>query len=67
MVVELAGSPDVPAVRLAARTAHFVRAALLANLEILEMIGADEPGVTIDLVAPVDIQVADTARLLTAR
>lgn len=48
--LHLAGSADVIGTRLAGRTGHFMPAALLrSQLDTLEPLGADEPGVTVDV------------------
>jgi gluconokinase len=46
----LNGSAELIARRLAARSGHFMPAALLrSQFEILEQLGGDEPGVTVDI------------------
>ncbi|KAA9105696.1 gluconokinase [Microbacterium rhizomatis] len=53
--VFLDGAPDVLHARAAARTGHFMPAALLdSQLALLEPLQADERGVRIDVVAPID-------------
>ncbi|HVI96112.1 MAG TPA: gluconokinase [Anaeromyxobacter sp.] len=53
--VHLAGTPPLIAARTHARTGHFMPERLLASqYAILEPLGADEPGVTLDVSAPVD-------------
>ena len=53
--LHLSGSADVISRRLAARTGHFMPAALLrSQLDTLEPLGADEPGVTVDVDRDVD-------------
>ena len=53
--VHLAGAPERIAARTHARTGHFMPERLLASqYAILEPLGADEPGVTLDVSAPVD-------------
>jgi gluconokinase len=48
--LHLRGSPELIASRLAARSGHFMRAALLrSQFDALEPLGADEHGVVIDL------------------
>ncbi len=47
--LHLAGSPELISGRLAARTGHFMPAALLrSQFDALEPLGADESGVTVD-------------------
>jgi carbohydrate kinase (thermoresistant glucokinase family) len=51
----LSGSPELIAGRLGARPGHFMPAALLrSQLDALEPLGADEPGVTVDAGQGVD-------------
>jgi len=51
----LCGAPAVIAARVAARTGHFMPAALLrSQFEALEPLGADEAGVTVDVDRNVD-------------
>jgi gluconokinase len=51
----LSGSPELMAARLAARSGHFMPAALLqSQLDALEPLGADEAGVTVDAGQGVD-------------
>lgn len=51
----LSGSPELIGARLAARSDHFMPAALLrSQLDTLEPLGADEPGVTVDIDQGVD-------------
>lgn len=53
--LHLAGSPALIGGRLAARTGHFMPAALLrSQFDALEPLGADEAGVTVDVGQPVD-------------
>ncbi|OBH50241.1 gluconokinase [Mycobacterium sp. E2479] len=53
--VHLAGSAEVIADRLAARTDHFMPAALLrSQLDTLEPLGPDEAGLTVDIGPDVD-------------
>ncbi len=48
--LHLGGSADVIGRRLAARTGHFMPAALLrSQLDTLEPLGADEAGMTVDI------------------
>ena len=48
--LHLSGSPELIGRRLAARTGHFMPAALLrSQFEVLEPLGADEAGVTMDV------------------
>ncbi len=54
--LHLRGSADVIGRRLAARTGHFMPAALLqSQLDALEPLGADEAGVTVDVDQGVDV------------
>ena len=51
----LDGSPETIARRVVARSGHFMPAALLrSQFETLEPLGADEPGVTVDIGHTVD-------------
>jgi gluconokinase len=51
----LSGSPELIAARLAARSGHFMPAALLqSQFDALEPLGADEAGVTVDAGQAVD-------------
>jgi gluconokinase len=51
----LRGSPETIGARLAARSGHFMPAALLGSqFDALEPLGADEPGVTVDIDQGVD-------------
>ncbi|MEE6139174.1 gluconokinase [Mycobacterium sp. 050128] len=51
----LSGSPELIEARLAARSHHFMPAALLrSQLDTLEPLGADEPGRTVDIDRGVD-------------
>jgi len=51
----LNGSPEMIGRRLAARSGHFMPAALLrSQFEALEPLGVDEPGVTVDIGGSVD-------------
>jgi gluconokinase len=51
----LRGSPETIGARLAARSDHFMPAALLrSQFDALEPLGADEPGVTVDIDQGVD-------------
>lgn len=53
--LHLAGSPELIGSRLAARTGHFMPAALLrSQFETLEPLAADEPGCTVDIDQDVD-------------
>jgi gluconokinase len=53
--LHLSGSPELIARRVAGRTGHFMPASLLkSQFEILEPLGADEDGVTIDVGETVD-------------
>lgn len=53
--LHLAGSPELIGRRLAARTGHFMPAALLrSQFETLQPLGADEAGVTVDVDHGVD-------------
>ncbi len=53
--LHLAGSPELITSRLAARTGHFMPAALLrSQFDALEPLGADEAGVTVDVGHDVD-------------
>jgi gluconokinase len=55
----LSGSPELIARRLAARSGHFMPAALLqSQFETLEPLGADEAGVTVDIDQDVDAIIA---------
>ncbi|ABS24809.1 gluconokinase [Anaeromyxobacter sp. Fw109-5] len=57
--VHLAGTPELLAKRVHARTGHFMPERLLASqLAALEPLGADERGVTIDVTAPLEEVVA---------
>lgn len=48
--LHLRGRPELIALRLAARPGHFMPATLLqSQLDTLEPLGADEPGVTVDI------------------
>lgn len=59
MMVHLAGPRDLVARRLAARRGHFMPAELLdSQYAELEPLGADEPGVTVDIAKPPD-RIAD--------
>ncbi len=58
--LHLAGSPELIGGRLAARSGHFMPAALLqSQFEALEPLGADEPGKTIDASQQVEAIVDD--------
>lgn len=51
----LAGSPELIATRIASRSGHFMPTALLrSQFEDLQPLGADEPGVTVDIGQDVD-------------
>jgi carbohydrate kinase (thermoresistant glucokinase family) len=53
--LHLAGSPELIAGRIAARTGHFMPAELLrSQFQALEPLGADEAGVTVDVDQGVD-------------
>jgi gluconokinase len=53
--LHLSGSPELIARRVAGRTGHFMPASLLkSQFEMLEPLGADEDGVTIDVGETVD-------------
>lgn len=53
--LHLAGSPALIGGRLAARTGHFMPAALLrSQFDALEQLAADEPGATVDVGRDVD-------------
>jgi gluconokinase len=53
--LHLSGSPELISSRLAARSGHFMPAALLrSQLDTLEPLGADEAGVTVDIGQDVD-------------
>jgi carbohydrate kinase (thermoresistant glucokinase family) len=53
--LHLAGSPELIGGRLAARSGHFMPAALLrSQFDALEPLGADEAGVTVDAGQGVD-------------
>jgi gluconokinase len=53
--VHLSGSAELIGARLAARSGHFMPAALLrSQFEVLEPLGADEAGVTVDVGRGVD-------------
>ncbi|OBK65127.1 gluconokinase [Mycobacterium sp. 1165178.9] len=53
--VHLSGSPELIGGRLAARTEHFMPAALLrSQLDTLEPLGPDEAGMTVDIGPEVD-------------
>ena len=53
--VHLAGTPPLIAARAHVRTGHFMPERLLASqYAILEPLGPDEPGVTLDVAEPVD-------------
>lgn len=57
--VHLAGTPEVLAERMQGRSEHFMPASLLASqLATLEPLGADEPGIVLDIDAPVPAVVA---------
>jgi gluconokinase len=57
--VHLHGSHDVLAQRIARRQGHFMPASLLdSQLATLEMPGADEPALTIDIAGPRDAVIA---------
>jgi len=57
--LHLSGAPAVIAGRVAARTGHFMPAALLrSQFEALEPLGADEPGVTVDVEMDVETIIA---------
>jgi gluconokinase len=56
----LSGSPELIGARLAARSGHFMPAALLrSQFDALEPLGADEAGVTVDAGQDIDA-IADT-------
>jgi gluconokinase len=56
----LSGSPETISARLAARSGHFMPAALLrSQFDALEPLGLDEPGFTVDIRHDVDTIVAD--------
>lgn len=58
--LHLSGSAELIADRLAARTDHFMPAALLrSQLDTLETLGSDEAGITIDAGREVDAIVGD--------
>ncbi|MFC7615968.1 gluconokinase [Actinokineospora soli] len=60
--LHLHGSPEVIASRMAGRTGHFMPPSLLASqLADLEPLGADEPGMTVDVTRPVAEIVAEAA------
>lgn len=61
--LHLAGSPALIGVRLAARTGHFMPAALLrSQFDALEPLGADESGVTLSVDRDADAIVEDYLR-----
>lgn len=56
LFVYLSGRPELIAERLRSRRGHFMPAALLpSQLAILEPLGPDEPGLTVDVSAPPDV------------
>jgi gluconokinase len=58
-VVQLTGDPTVIAERQASRPGHFMPTSLMASqLALLEPLAPDEPGVILDVAAPVDRLVA---------
>lgn len=58
--LHLAGSPELIGGRLAARSGHFMPAALLrSQFDALEPLGPDEPGKTVDASQPVEAIVDD--------
>lgn len=55
LFVHLVGSPELLAERMAGREGHFMPSSLLASqLETLEPLGADEPGVVVDVSGSID-------------
>lgn len=62
LFVHLTGSEELLAERAAGRVGHFMPPSLLASqLALLEPIGLDERGLTIDVAAPADAIVAEAA------
>ena len=63
--VHLVGSPDLLAERMDNRLGHFMPSSLLASqLETLEPLEADEPGVVVDVSATIDAMVAQVLEFL---
>jgi carbohydrate kinase (thermoresistant glucokinase family) len=64
--VHLHGTRELLAQRMGARPNHFMPVALLdSQLNTLELLGADEPGVMLDIALPVDQLVAAAKASLT--
>ena len=65
LFVHLAGSPDLLAQRLNARSDHFMPASLLpSQLEALEPLQDDEPGIVVDVDNDLDTIVAEVIGVL---
>ena len=68
LFVHLAGSREVIAARMAARSGHFMPASLLdSQFATLEPPGPDEAAITVDINQPLDRQVAEILRRLELR
>ena len=68
LFVHLAGSPDLIAKRLNARSDHFMPASLRpSQLETLEPLQADEPGIVVDVGDDIDTIVAKVIGVLALR
>lgn len=68
LFVHLAGSPDLIAKRLNARSDHFMPASLLlSQLETLEPLQADEPGIVVDVGDDIDTIVAKVIGVFALR
>lgn len=66
--VHLHGGRNIIHARMVARSAHFMPASLLTSqLDALEPLGEDEPGVTIDINAPHGVVVAQVLHALSGR
>jgi len=65
LFVHLVGSRELLAERMAGRAGHFMPSSLLASqLETLEPLEADEPGVVVDVSGTVDAMVAQVLEFL---
>ena len=68
LFVHLAGSREVIAARMAARSGHFMPASLLdSQFATLEPPGPDEAAITVDIAQPLDRLVAEILRRLELR